>query len=75
MHRVMSTNLATTNFMKADTLSAKTDPSNDGYGCVGGPAGSPGSNFKQSVGAEGICVALRSSLRVCLAVQVLLWSY
>lgn len=49
MYCVMNTNLATA---IADTLSVKTDPSNDDYRCVGGPAGSPGSDFKQSVGAE-----------------------
>lgn len=54
-------------------LSLKIEPANDGY--VGGPAGSPWSEFKQSLSAQGMCLCKCSWTCVYLAVQVFLRSY
>ncbi len=51
-------------------LSLKIEPANDGY--VGGPAGSPWSEFKQSLSVQGMCVCKCSRMCVYLGRQVFL---
>lgn len=52
-------------------LNLKIEPANDGY--VGGPAGSPWREFKQSLSVQGMCVCSRTC--VYLGVQVFLRTY